>query len=264
MNALNGPSLESSDLFTSAVGEVHARKVFLTKLIDPQGQALEFTYDANFRMTKITDAIGQETLIAYHPTQTYKIVSVTDPFGRVAGFEYTNGKLTKISDTRTPTPITSTFQYTVGDFINQMTTPYGTTSFHHDAQPLDTINRWIIITDPLSQKERVEFRNQAPGVDEAVYRPDEMEPMPAGNLTSQSKTTTTTITTTWAPDDVNQIDTQTSSGSTSPSAIGEVHARSLIPSYVRQLSVLFGAHDGCPKTSRGYYSAAPSEAHGGW
>ena len=71
-----------------------SRKVFLTQLIDPFGQAVTLIYDTDpnlLRVVAIADAVGRKTLISYdHPTDIYKITKVTDPFGRFAKFTYDN------------------------------------------------------------------------------------------------------------------------------------------------------------------------------
>ena len=39
------------------------RRVFLTEVIDPQGQRLQFKYDAQVRLVAVTDAVGQVTTL---------------------------------------------------------------------------------------------------------------------------------------------------------------------------------------------------------
>ncbi len=77
-----------------------ARKVFLTQLIDPSGNVVSLTYDANLRLAAITDVIGQVTTLAYEDlADVYKITKATDPFGRAAKFDYdAYGRLIKITD----------------------------------------------------------------------------------------------------------------------------------------------------------------------
>ena len=66
-----------------------SRNVFMTQVIDPQGNALQIAYDGNFRVVAVTDAIGQVTTLAYGDTNDiFKITQVTDPFGRFATFSY--------------------------------------------------------------------------------------------------------------------------------------------------------------------------------
>ena len=109
-----------------------SRRVFITKMQDPAGNALSFSYDSNNRLVAVTDALGQVTTLSYGMSNDiYKITQVTDPFGRFATFQYNGSmQLTNIID---EIGISSAFSYgnAVGeaDFINSLTTPYGTTTF---------------------------------------------------------------------------------------------------------------------------------------
>jgi len=144
------------------------RRVFMTQNIDPAGNALTFNYDSSYRLVSVQDAIGQVTTLSYGLTSDpLKITQVTDPFGRYATFQYNaSGQLTNITD---EIGISSSLTYGISypdggsepDFINSLTTPYGTTTFtNNDA---DFAGRWIEITDPLGAKERVEFSTHDAG-----------------------------------------------------------------------------------------------------
>ena len=146
------------------------RKVFLTQVIDPFGNAVSLTYDSNLRITAIADAIGQVTTLSYNlPTDIFKITKVTDPFGRFATFEYDASKrLIKIIDV---IGLTSEFTYdgdgassTKSDFITALTTPYGVTKF---TKGEDGTRRTLEIQYPDGERERVEFdqNNRIPGSD---------------------------------------------------------------------------------------------------
>ena len=142
-------------VFSQSDGSIgSSRKIFLTKLIDPYGNAVSLSYDANLRVVTITDAIGQVTTISYdHPTDIFKITKVTDPFGRFATFDYdASGRLIEITDV---IGLTSEFTYDVdgangskSDFIVKLTTPYGDTTFTKEAKPGNTrvagdhLSRW--------------------------------------------------------------------------------------------------------------------------
>ena len=66
-----------------------SRNVFLTQIVDPQGNAVTLNYDASLRIVALTDAIGQVTTLAYGlASDIYKVTKVTDPFGRSATFDY--------------------------------------------------------------------------------------------------------------------------------------------------------------------------------
>jgi RHS repeat-associated protein len=151
----------SKEIFDLSDGAtVSPRRIFMTQKVDPLGNTLTIGYDSSFRVTTITDAIGQVTAVSYElANDPLKITKVTDPFGRFATFEYAGGKLVKITD---PVGIQSQFAYVGGtDFISSLTTPYGTTTF---VSGENGTNRWIETTDPLGGKERVEYRDHAPGI----------------------------------------------------------------------------------------------------
>ncbi|MGH9335187.1 MAG: RHS repeat protein, partial [Vicinamibacteria bacterium] len=146
----------SVEVYSQPDGGMSPRRVFLTEWRDPQGNKLTFTYDTQFRMTSVQDAIGQVTTLSYElAADPLKITKVTDPFGRSATFEYdSTGRLVKITDV---IGIRSEFEYGAEDFILAMTTPYGRTTFRKGSGPyLDAKNNWVEATDPLGGTERVE------------------------------------------------------------------------------------------------------------
>ncbi|MEM1222213.1 MAG: RHS repeat-associated core domain-containing protein [Verrucomicrobiota bacterium] len=140
-----------------------ATRYYATAFVDAQGNQLTLAYDASLRITSVTDALGQETVFSYVPgpgdqvpTDIYKIRSITDPFGRAAFFKYTaTGQLYQIVD---PIGIVSEFAYTTGDFIDMLTTPYGSTTFEWGDLPgiNDEPGRYIQATNPQGDKERAE------------------------------------------------------------------------------------------------------------
>jgi RHS repeat-associated protein len=130
-----------------------SRRVFMTQLIDPAGNSVQISYDGSFRVTAVTDSIGQVTTFSYtNLSNPLKITKVTDPFGRFASFTYdSSNRLASITDTL---GLTSQFTYDSGDFIQALTTPYGTTSFQKGgSEP----QRWLVTTYPDGEKDRVEF-----------------------------------------------------------------------------------------------------------
>jgi RHS repeat-associated protein len=131
----------------------NSRVVFLTQIIDPQGNSVQITYDGSFRVVALTDAIGQVTTLSYQNTNdSLKITQVTDPFGRFATFNYdASNRLSQITDC---IGLTSQFTYDSGDNILAMTTPYGTTSFAFGQFGRDT---WLQTTYPDGEKDRVEY-----------------------------------------------------------------------------------------------------------
>ena len=145
------------------------RKVFLTQEIDPYGNSVSYGYDSSLRLIAVTDALGQVTTLTYGMTaDPLKVTQVTDPFGRLARLEYdaqsTAGRVNKIVDSA---GYESTFVYGTSDFINSMTTPYGTTSFVRADVTTDSTlgtTRWLEVTDPYGDRERTEYRDAAPGI----------------------------------------------------------------------------------------------------
>ena len=145
------------------------RKIFLTQVLDPSGNAISYTYDNNFRIVSVTDALNQVTTLSYGSTNSadplfYKITQVTDPFGRYATFAYNgSGQLTNITDV---IGISSAFTYGANDFITSLTTPYGTTAF---TMGENGQTRWLVATDPLGAQERMEYEDNSLYVGESVY-----------------------------------------------------------------------------------------------
>ena len=153
----------SKQVFSLSDGSTsNRRKIFMTQWIDRAGNAVTITYDASLRITSLTDPLGQVTTLSYElPGDPLKITRVTEPFptGRFVTFAYTNGQLTMITDA---IGIQSKFHYAGGtDFIDSLTTPYGTSTFSTGGSQT---NKWIEMTDPLGGKERVEYRDDAPGI----------------------------------------------------------------------------------------------------
>jgi RHS repeat-associated protein len=137
------------------------RRLFLTQIVDPAGNAIKLTYDSSFRVVSVTDALGQVTRLSYDlAADPLKVTKVTDPFGRFCALTYNpQGQLTGITDVA---GITSQFTYVNGDFISSMTTPYGVTTFRSGVapgqDPIGGVNRSLDAFDPLGGQERLEFR----------------------------------------------------------------------------------------------------------
>ncbi|HKP94297.1 MAG TPA: RHS repeat-associated core domain-containing protein [Fibrobacteria bacterium] len=136
------------------------RKVFLSKIFNAVGDSLTFTYDNALRIISARDALGQVSTVAYElASDSLKITKVTDPFGRFASFQYNgSGQLKKVTDVL---GIASEFRYGDGDFIDTLITPYGKTVF---AKGENGTNRWLEATDALGQRERLEYKDEAEGI----------------------------------------------------------------------------------------------------
>lgn len=118
-------------------------RIFMTEWQDPCGNSALIQYDADFRITTITDAISQVTTFSYVSNTLgnsgfYKVATVTDPFLRTAQFQYdaSNTNLLSITDT---VGMKSEFIYDpASSFISAMTTPYGTFSYNNYTPPDST------------------------------------------------------------------------------------------------------------------------------
>jgi hypothetical protein len=146
--------------YAFAAGSVPNRLFFLTSITDPQGNVTTLSYDphagANGQavLTSITDPTGTQLIFSYNASNPLLISKVTrSNDGLSALFGYTNGQLTSITDTM---GMTSSFQYASdGNFINSMTTPYGTTTFSStDGSGFLEAD----MTNPLGETERVEYQ----------------------------------------------------------------------------------------------------------
>jgi len=131
----------SIETYSQSDGSSPAR-IFLTQVQDPQGNSVFIQYDANFRLTTITDTIGQISTLTYVSNTIgnagfYKIASITDPFGRSCSFAY-DASLSNLLSITDVIGLKSSFQYdTTSGFISQMTTPYGTTGFYQYVPGVD-------------------------------------------------------------------------------------------------------------------------------
>lgn len=165
----------SKQVFTHVDGATsYPRKVFLTQIVDPQGNTTNIAYDAQHRVTSVTDAAGLVTTFTYGLVSYPLLVTqVTDPFGRYTSLTYdASQRLASITD---PAGITSSFHYDAGGLIDQLKTPYGQTSYAYgDGIPTDTYYRWLQTTDPLGFTDRMEYVSKAtdiPDSDPAAQLP---------------------------------------------------------------------------------------------
>lgn len=172
----------SKEVYAQAIGTTGPnRKVFLSQVVDPQGNAVTLTYNTAIglptRIWRITDAAGLITTLHYGRVgYDYLVTSVWDPFERQATFSYADiaGKmrLWKITDT---IGIESQFEYNASGQITALTTPYGRTTFDFGAPYLEYgLIRWIEATDPQGSKERLEcyLEEDITGVTSASVAPE--------------------------------------------------------------------------------------------
>lgn len=136
-------------------------RLLMTQVVDPQGNAATISYDGSFRVTGVADALGRASAFTYGTgAEALLVKKITDPFGRFATFDYDGaGRLIRIADA---IGLTSEFTYDGGNRMLTMVTGYGATSFAYGTVPG---SRWVEVTHPNGDKERVEQRNDTtPGV----------------------------------------------------------------------------------------------------
>jgi RHS repeat-associated protein len=150
------------EIYTLSDGAaIFPRKIFLTSVVDPQGNTTTLNYDASFRLTSVADAMGRSTTFTYGLSATPLLITqITDPFGRSSQLTYdSSGRLASITD---PIGITSSFTYSSSEptFISQLTTPYGTSKFNdtlNPNDPLETATRSLTLADPMGFTELFYF-----------------------------------------------------------------------------------------------------------
>ncbi len=151
----------SVEVYSQSDGSTsNPRKVFLTRIVDPQGNALTLNYatsGGHVLLTSLTDATGRKTTFTYGAASPLLITKITDPFGRAATLAYDgSGRLNSITDI---IGLTSSFGYDSSGHVQSLTTPYGTTKFAFGG----TGNtRFVDVTDPLGLHEREESLQPAP------------------------------------------------------------------------------------------------------
>lgn len=153
----------------------YPRLIFISKTIDPAGNALTFNYDSQLRLTSLTDATGRDTTFSYEASNPLLVTAITDPFGRSAQLSYdSSGRLSQIQDVL---GLKSQFTYNASSIVSALTTPYGTTTFAYSdsgTNPTGDVTRYLNATDPLGNTERVEYN-----VNEGSYS-DPSDTVPTG------------------------------------------------------------------------------------
>lgn len=165
----------SINIYAASNGSIsYPRNIFLSQVIDPQGNALTLSYDGQMRLVSLTDATGRQTTFSYNqPANPLLVTKITDPFGRSAILNYSYGNLESITDIL---GLTSSFTYDTNLLVDAMATPYGTTSFSYTAPGTAGPPRFLDITDPLGYHEREEWVEPAPNIPDS----DPADTVPTG------------------------------------------------------------------------------------
>lgn len=80
----------SREIYALSDGATHApRRIFLSRIEDPAGNAVVLNYDSALRLVAIEDAAGQRSTFEYGDAAfPLQITAITDPFGRSASIRY--------------------------------------------------------------------------------------------------------------------------------------------------------------------------------
>ncbi len=110
-------------------------KIFMTKVIDAQGNETLIQFDSDFRITTITDPIGEVSTLSYVSNTFgnlgfYKVSQISDPFSRTCSFGYDSTNTNLITTTDVIGLQSKMVYDTTNTFITALQNPYGTTSFY--------------------------------------------------------------------------------------------------------------------------------------
>ncbi len=204
----NGASESYNFLFTNSPQGVLC---FRTAETDPAGHSNQYIYtnsSGTIFLLSAVDTDGRTNTVSYTNTAfPRQITGVTDPFGRSASLFYnTNGLLTDITDVM---KLSSAFAYGNGtnDWITNLTTPYGTTTFTLTDNKLTTnnaIDRAVLVVDPLGGTNLFVSRYQASFLAATAYTVP-VEPAGAPSFASNSMTNLNTWQ--WGPMQCPQLST---------------------------------------------------------
>ena len=150
----------SVEVFSQVDGTGTPRKVFMTEWRDPQGNKLTFSYDANMRLWKVTDAIDQDTILDYGDTgdiyqnheshgriRALRGVSLHRRPARAHHRRHRDGILLRVRDGR----------FYLGD-DHPLRPNHVTRGEYEVVDPeLGARQRWLEATNPLGGRERIEY-----------------------------------------------------------------------------------------------------------
>ncbi len=155
----------SQEFYEHYIGTIGTdRRVFLSRVQDPHGNEVRLHYNAArpTRIERIVDATNLTTRFHYeNPEDPYLVTRIEDPYGRSAALTYADSHgTTRLQSIEDPIGIVSSFSYDATGGMQSMTTPYGATRFTLSPTKIGesaSLIRFIEATDPLGDKERVEY-----------------------------------------------------------------------------------------------------------
>lgn len=151
----------SKDVFAEDDGSSqYPRRIFLTRRVDAQGNAVSLAYDDQHRLTQVADTHGHALAFDYADAERpFLITGAHDSFGRSVSLDYdASGRLAGVTDA---IGMHSSFGYDGGTNITSLSTPYGETTF---SSHQSGTRRWIDITNANGDTSRMEFNQAVSGV----------------------------------------------------------------------------------------------------
>lgn len=141
----------------------NSEQVFLTRITDAHGNAVDLGYNSSAQLIRVTDADGKSSKLAYNAQGL--VTAIADPYGRVAKFTYNaDGDLIKLTDMG---GIKTSLAYDADKYISSIN--YGQGAWKIVTEPSDGLDNnddpypapgkkmWenyrVTITSPLGAKE---------------------------------------------------------------------------------------------------------------
>lgn len=150
-------------------------RAMMTETWNSIGQITRFNYESYtpetnsvIRLKEVIDGDGRTNTITYVTNNAFStnlIARVTDPFGRFAEMQYDHlGRLTNLTDVAN---LSTSFVYDANDWVTNMTTPYGPTTFAYTDSTGTNVapsGRSVLITEPDGSKQLYFAKDYAPGI----------------------------------------------------------------------------------------------------
>lgn len=101
----------------------------ITRILGPIGRSVTFTYDVNGDLISSTDLGGNTTTYAYD--ENHQILTITDPFGNVVITNTYDEQRKAVSSQKDAFGAETLYSYDVANKVTQIVDPHGSVSYHH-------------------------------------------------------------------------------------------------------------------------------------
>jgi RHS repeat-associated protein len=140
------------------------RRMFLTSIQDPYGNAVTLEYDTMMRLWRITDAAGRQTWLFYSAPRPggdpRRLWYIRDPFGRESHVGYLEAAPSLLGTIGDVQGMWSNFTYSDGNtgYLDTLYTDYGMQWFYSEE---NGTYRMVELTDAAGGTERLEFNHES-------------------------------------------------------------------------------------------------------